>query len=131
MNYNYAVFFKDGEMLTVTEAECAAIKDRLVNGDKFIEVQNNLISSDNIARVGSHSMSAENARIFNGSIEMEMLKQGKDDEVKKLRELKKKMSIKRALKDREEMIALPMSSEETEKGDAEYYLSEAGVKLYS
>jgi len=130
MNYNRAIFFKDGNVITITDKEAYAVKTRLLAGDRFVEVQGNLISADNVARVGDHVMSAENKRIENASIETSMLIAGKDEQVKKLRDLRKKLSMKSIQMEKEELLELPVAKEEDD-GAPMYYLSEYGEKLYS
>jgi hypothetical protein len=52
--YTRAIFFKDGNCLTITPEEEEGIKTGLRAGGKWIEVQGEFISADNVARVGSH-----------------------------------------------------------------------------
>lgn len=56
--YTRAIFFKDGASLTITPQEEKTIKAGLLAGGKWVDVQNEFISADNIARIGSHHATA-------------------------------------------------------------------------
>lgn len=129
MKLNKAVYFKDGKSLVVTDQEAEAIKARLVAGDRFIEVAGELISTDNIGRVGHHEMTAENNKMQVANVERALISAGKIEMVEKLRALKRVKAIEGVK--REESLALPMSSEEEENGSPMFYLNECGEKIYS
>lgn len=129
MNLSRAIYYKDGRQLVVTEKEAEAVKARLLAGDKFIEVGGDFISADNIARVGSHAMTAEREKVKQADFERQMLSAGRIEEVEKLRAMKKKMAIEATTK--EEMLALPMSEDQEENGEPMFYLNEFGEKIYS
>ena len=131
MMYTKAVFFKDGKHLTLTEQEAEGLKGRLIAGDRFVEVQGNFISADNIARIGNHEMSAEIKRVQSADVERSLLLEGKNEEVGKIRELKKSIAVRNHFKEREYLPELPMSEEEDARGDKMYYIGEGGQKMYS
>lgn len=129
MNLSRAIYYKDGRQLVVTEQEAEAVKASLLAGDKFVEVGGDFISADNIARIGSHTMTAEREKFKQADVERQMLSAGRIEEVEKLRAMKKKMAIEATTK--EEMLALPMSEEQEENGEPMFYLNEYEEKVYS
>lgn len=59
MNYKKAVYFKNGDILTITEKEAETIKAGLNAGAKWIEVQTEFIAADHIGRIGNHHATAQ------------------------------------------------------------------------
>jgi len=94
MSYTKALFFKDGKVLTITEEEANGIKAGLLAGGKWVHVQEDLISADNIARVGNHEMSAELKRVEYADLDRKLVLSGRSDLVDAKRSLAKKMSVK-------------------------------------
>jgi len=146
--FTRAIFFKNGECLTITEQECEAVKFRLLAGDKFVEVQGNLISADTVARVGEHSATARMKKTEQATIENELLLSGREDIVLARKEKEKEIAIENIAKEKtlvgkeyedwlNKQAVTPklnstQSDEEIMRGDAAYYLDAVtGEKLYS
>lgn len=120
MNFTKAIYFKDGKCLTITEDEAENIVAGLNAGGKWVDVQGEFISADNIARIGNHTSTTDIKKIKTSQSETEMKIAGKGDliELKKADEEKK--AIESALKEKKVMI-----------GEPAYYIDENGEKIYS
>jgi len=129
MQYTRSIYFKDGQNLTITEIESEAIKERIKAGDKFIEVQRNFISVDNIARIGQHSSTAQIKKLQEADEDMKLMLSGNYALLEKKRRLKEQKSIEHCQK--EEFPPL-LESPEEDKGSPDFYLDkETGEKVYS
>ena len=124
MKYTRAIYYKDGTSNTITEQEEQAIKQRLLNGDKFIEFQGEFISADTVARIGKHHATTTINKINQSEQDMSLLSSGNQKLYKKKRELLKEKVINKAKSD--QVKQLP----EHEDGP-DYYLNEHGEKMYS
>lgn len=93
MKYTRAIYYKDGTSDTLTKAEEAGIKERLLAGDKFIEFQGEFISADTVARIGKHHATSKVQDLNNKEVDFELLKSGRHDLHKKRRELIKAKAI--------------------------------------
>ncbi len=132
--YTRAMFFKDGSVKTITESEFEGVKNALLKEQKWIQVQGAMISADTIARVDSHHDTAMQQKRTEATGEMVMIAEGKGDLVDARRALTQKMAIENAIKSNKQEYARlegKMTSEEEEKGDAQFYLNEFGEKMYS
>lgn len=135
--YTRALFFKDGSVKTITESEFEGVKNALLKEQKWVQVQGAIISADTIARVDSHHDTAMQQKRSEATAETTLMIEGKGELVDARRKLAQKMAIENAIKDNRKMIeslekkSLPMSCEESESGNAEYYLNEFGEKMYS
>jgi len=135
--YTRAIYFKNGDAKTITEKEFEAVKNHILADKKWVQVQGALISVDTIARVDSHHDTAMQQKRAESTSEMVMISEGKGQLVDERRKLAQKLAIENAITGNKKMIeelekkSLPMSCEESENGDAEYYLNEFGEKMYS
>lgn len=128
--FTKALYTKNGDVVTLTESEAKGVMEALRAGEKWVVVQGEMYSSDTIARVGNHEMSAEIKRVAEHDLDRKLELSGRRDLVDSKRMLQEKMSVAGLLKREEETLSLPMSAEESENGDAEYWVDELGVKHY-
>jgi hypothetical protein len=148
MNFTKAIYFKDGKCLTITEKEAEGIIAGLNAGGKWVSVQGEFISADNIARIGNHTATAQIKSLEKSQAETEMKVLGKGSLVELKKEEEKKIAIDNALKEKRIMIGKeyedwvktevkeienkPQTSEEAMNGEPMYYIDkETGEKMYS
>ena len=148
MLYTRAIYFKDGKNLTITESEAKAITERMISGDKFVVVQGELISADTIARVGSHSSTADLKKYERAQIETQLKLDGKGYLVERRKELEKKIAIENIGKERvmigeeyenwmennkpKELISKKQNNDEAMDGEPMFYIDkQTGEKMYS
>ncbi len=117
-----AIYFKDGKSLTVTEEEFYEVKKKILAGAKHVHVQNTLISTDNIARVGSHDGTAEMIRREEGNEHVGLPHDAKLLEVRRTRKMLEPIRIE---------DSQGMTADEDERGNAMYWVDENGQKMYS
>ena len=129
--FTKAIYTKNGDVVTITEQEAAGLMNALQAGEKWIVVQGEMYSADTIARVGNHTMTTEIKRMAEADSERKLELSGGRSIIDAKRELKKKMAIERIASQETKQIAAAMSNEESENGNAEYYLDEYGQKMYS
>lgn len=131
MNFSKAIYTKNGDVVTLTESEAVGVMNALAQGQKWVVVQGEMYSTDTIARVGNHESSAQIKKVSEADMERKLELSGRRDLVDARRLLAKKMTVQRVLKEEDELLQLPMSAEESENGDSEYYLDQFGQKMYS
>lgn len=129
--FTKAIYTKNGDVVTITEQEAAGLMNALQAGEKWIVVQGEMYSADTIARVGNHTMTTEIKRTAEADSDRKLELSGGRDIIDAKRALQKKMTIKRIASQETKQIAAAMSNEESENGNAEYYLDEYGQKMYS
>jgi hypothetical protein len=103
--FTKALYTKNGDIVTLMESEAIGVMEALKAGEKWIVVQGEMFSSDTIARIGNHEMSAELKRVEHADIERSLVLGGRKDLVDSRRILAEKMSVKNVLRREEEMIA--------------------------
>ena len=132
--YTRAIYFKNGDVKTITESEFEGVKNALLKEQKWIQVQGAMISADTIARVDNHHDTAMQQKRTEYTSEMIMIAEGKGKLVDERRKLAQKLAIENAIKSNRQEIAKlegKMTTEESKRGDAEYYLNEFNEKIYS
>ena len=93
MKFTKAIYFKDGKSLTITEQEVLAAKERLLDGDRWIEVQGNFISADNVARIGQHESTTEIKKWNETNLDRSLIAGGRQDLVDAKRKLIKEKTL--------------------------------------
>ena len=63
MEYPKAIYLMTNEVITITLEEEAKIKQDLVSGAEWIQVQGNLINAKSVSKIGDHHATAEINRI--------------------------------------------------------------------
>lgn len=147
--YTRAIHFKNGESKLITDDEMQKIAQVLDNYDgknKFLTIQGEMISIDTIARVGSHHATAETQNRNESDLQRTLELNGQKELVDARRKMIMEKSMtsaigmdKRAFKqlagyeieEKRLLLNKKMSAQESENGDAEYYLNEFGEKMYS
>jgi len=124
--FTKALYTKNGDVVTLTEAEAKGVMTALQTGEKWVVVQGEMFSADTIARVGNHEMTAEINRTEHADLERRLVLSGQSDLVDARRLLKKNMAINSVLEARAGSVAL-----EIETIDALHYFDEDGIKHYS
>jgi len=108
--FTKALYTKNGDVVTLTEAEAKGVMTALQTGEKWVVVQGEMFSADTIARVGNHEMSAELKRVEQADLDRKLVLSGRSDLVDAKRFLAKKMSVDHAMKAEAQMIALNQRS---------------------
>ncbi len=98
MKYYYAIYFFDGNMITITAEEMAQIKNDITKGTQFIQIQGNLINVKNIARIGEHESTAQMKIMDRASVENRLLTNGKKNLVEDRKDKEKIRAINNVLK---------------------------------
>jgi hypothetical protein len=147
--YTRAIHFKNGESKLITDDEMGKIAMVLENYDgknKFITIQGEMISIDTIARVGSHHATAETQHRNESDLQRTLELNGQKESVDIRRKMIADKSMTSAIgmdkqtfkklagyKIEEKRLEMnkKMSSEESEKGNADYYLNEFNEKMFS
>jgi hypothetical protein len=127
MQFTKAIYYKDGQCLTITDHESEAIKQRLLAGDKFVEVQGDFISADNIARIGSHHATYQIHKQEQANLETTMKLEGRDEELEQLYEARKRLALSSVGKESKEAKSIVAKGYD----EPDYYLTENGDKMYS
>jgi len=132
MNYEKAIYFKDGKCLTITRGEADGIISGLQSGGRWIDVQGELISADTIARVGTHHATAHIKKMAEADSERIMKIEGKGDVVELKKEEEKGIAIETTLGEKRGLVGdeykeyinkisepeeRPQTSEEVANGD--------------
>ena len=99
MKYYYAIYFFDGNMITITKEEMEQIKNDLTKGMEFIQVQGNMINVKNIARIGEHESTAQMKILDKASVENGLLVEGKGDLVDERKEKETSAPARRTSRD--------------------------------
>jgi hypothetical protein len=148
MNTHKVEFFSGGSTL-LTEGQAEAIKEQLKKGAEFINIGNDLVNVKSISRIGTHHATNQIRKVEENMMDIKLVEAGRYDLVDKKRELIKAKTIKHSIdKDRDfvdkvrlgnpealrvymELPEAPKVSGVIQSDGGDYYLNEAGEKMYS
>ena len=148
MNTHKIQFFS-GDSILLTEGQAEAIKKLIIKGSDFIPIGNDLVNVKSIAKIGTHHATNQIRRVQENMTDIKLVEAGRRDLVDKRRELIKAKTIKHSIdKDRNfsdkvrigdpEALRVYMGLPEDIKDSGvvssdggDYYLNEAGEKMYS
>jgi hypothetical protein len=85
--YTRAIYFKNGDSLIITADELRGVQNAILQGNRWILVQGELISADTVARVGSHHATVEMAVRDQADEDRRLIMAGKENEVDERRRL--------------------------------------------
>lgn len=147
MQFTKIVHLIGGEKILITEKECEALKKLLKQKPQgFVEIQNELVNKTSIAYIGNHSATSDMAKMDKATTETNLKLEGKEKILEQIKSEEKRIAIKSAsnekviigdsyLKVLGKIVPIeskPMTSEESARGDAEYYIDKkTGEKMYS
>lgn len=138
-----------GETILITENQADAIKEAVRNGAEWIPVGEELINPKSIAKIGFHHATPVERKMTENNIEMKLAEAGRFDLIEMKRKLVKDKTIQHSIdKDRnfidkvkagdpkalKAWYNLPDKEKTQISGtdqSGDYYLSEAGEKMYS
>lgn len=93
--YTRAIHFKNGDILTISEDELNAVQKAILGGSRWVRIQGELVSTDTIARIGSHHATAEIAVREEANNDRNLVLLGHSDLVDKKRKSLADTAIKR------------------------------------
>lgn len=99
-NY-YAIYFFDGNVITINRSELEQVQNQIARGAEWIRVQGNMINTKNIARVGQHESTAYMQTLDRATVENNLLASGKGHLIKDRKQLEKSIAIKSVIQNRE------------------------------
>lgn len=119
ITYTHKIHLMSGEVILITENQAEAIKKAIMNGAEWIPVGQELVNSKAIAKVGMHHATSEQKKMTENMIEMELIKDGRNDLVEAKRKLVETKTIKHAINKRRDFMSRVESGDP--KALATYY----------
>lgn len=138
-----------GTQTLITQKQMEFIKKMIENGAEFIPIGNDLINVKSISRIGTHHATYQLKKIEENMTDVKLVEAGRFDLVDRRRKLIKEKTIKKALHKQDnfidkvkngddEALRIYMDLPEEPKvsgiipsDGGDYYLNEAGEKMYS
>lgn len=104
ITYTHKVHLMSGEVILITENQANAIKQAVVSGQEWIPIGEELVNPKSIAKIGVHHATSQERKQTENMIEMELVRNGKQDLVEMKRKLVREKTINHSVEHRRDFM---------------------------